>query len=90
MIWATCPAAKYRDGKRAVESVARACELSGWKDATDIDTLAAASAEAGDFDAAAKWEARAIALFPEGREKAEAEAHLKLYRARTAYHIPVR
>ena len=32
-LWATCPDAKYRDGKRAVESATRACELSEWKEA---------------------------------------------------------
>jgi tetratricopeptide (TPR) repeat protein len=51
-LWATCPDAKYRDGKRAIESATEACKLSEWKGAYDIGTLAAASAEAGDFDAA--------------------------------------
>src|SRR5262249_53674769 len=31
-----------RDGKRAVEHATRACELTAWKDAIFIDTLAAA------------------------------------------------
>ena len=39
-LWATCPDAKFRDGKCAVESALRACELSQWKNARYLDTLA--------------------------------------------------
>ncbi len=31
LLWATCPDARFRDGKKAVESATRACELSDWK-----------------------------------------------------------
>jgi tetratricopeptide (TPR) repeat protein len=87
-IRATCPDASLRDGRKAVASATRACELTKWQVATLIDTLAAAYAEAGDFDAAVKWQAKANAMFPEGHEKTDGEACLKLYRARTAFHAP--
>jgi tetratricopeptide (TPR) repeat protein len=86
-IRATCPDAGLRDGKEAVASATRACEVTKWEAASCIDTLAAACAEAGDFDTAVKWQIKANAMFPEGKEKSDGEARLKLYRARTAYHV---
>src|SRR5205085_9091686 len=49
-IWATCPNAKFRDGHRAVQAASRACVLTDWKKADCFDVLAAALAEAGDFE----------------------------------------
>jgi tetratricopeptide (TPR) repeat protein len=86
-VWATCDNPKYRDGKKAVEIATRACQTLEWKEAAAIDTLAAACAEAGDFDAAIKWQTKANAMFPAGKEKTEGEARLKLYRAKTPYRL---
>jgi len=79
-LWATCPDAQLRDGKRAVQSAARACELTGWKDAGALDTLAAAYAEAGDFSKAIESQERAIKLFTDVTLRKVGEARLKLYR----------
>jgi hypothetical protein len=85
-LWATCPDAKYRDGQRAVESATKACELTDWKDRNRIDTLAAAYAEAGDFAAAVKWQARAIELLTTDAEtRDELLYRLELYRLKQPY-----
>ncbi|HTU24146.1 MAG TPA: tetratricopeptide repeat protein [Pirellulales bacterium] len=81
---ATCPDAKFRDGKRAVQLATQACEAVQWQDATQLDTLAAACAEAGDFQAAVKWIEKALILAADS-EKATYEAHLALYRAGKPY-----
>jgi tetratricopeptide (TPR) repeat protein len=63
-LYATCPDAKYRDAKKAVENADKACQLSGGNDFDDLDTLAAAYAECGDFARAQEFEWKAIALAP--------------------------
>ena len=59
---ATCPDAQYRDGKLAVESAQRACELTNWHNPGELEVLAAACAEAGDFGSAVKWQENALTL----------------------------
>jgi serine/threonine protein kinase/Flp pilus assembly protein TadD len=78
-----------RDGKQAVVHAERACELTEWKDPNYIDTLAAAHAEAGDFDRAVEFQMKAIS-FPEfeqadgtgGRER------LDMYERKMPYRDP--
>jgi tetratricopeptide (TPR) repeat protein len=60
-IRATCPDPAFRNGPKAIDYAKRACALTLWKDAASIDTLAAAYAEAGDFDSAVRFEEQAIA-----------------------------
>ena len=57
---AACPDESLRDGKAAIRMSMRACELSKWEDSPDIEALAAAYAETGDFDKAVKFQTQAI------------------------------
>jgi hypothetical protein len=84
-IWATCPDGKVRDGRAAVESARRACELSDWKEANPIGTLAAAYAEAGDFDKAVEFQEKANGLSTVEDDRQKGRERLKLYRDRTPY-----
>ncbi len=88
-LWATCPDERFRDGKKAVESATKACELNGWKETLNIDCLAAAYAEAGDFDQAVKWQQEAIKReTTDSPLVKEYQEHLALYRDKKPYHQP--
>jgi hypothetical protein len=50
-----------------------------------VDTLAAAHAEAGDFEAAVTWQRKVNALYPEGKDRENAEGRLKLYQDKKPY-----
>ncbi|PYJ07513.1 MAG: hypothetical protein DMF06_15435 [Verrucomicrobia bacterium] len=61
-IRATCPNPAFRNGLQAIEYAKRACVIRRWQNAGDIDTLAVAYAEAGDFESAIRFEEQAIKL----------------------------
>ena len=83
---ATCPDPKHRSGTSTVESATKACELSAWKGAQSLDTLAAAYAETGDFDAAVKWESKAVEVSHDERNIKAYRDRLKLYGEKKPYH----
>jgi tetratricopeptide (TPR) repeat protein len=84
---ATCPKLQYRDGKKAMAYANRACRTTNWQHGLFLDTLAAACAEAGEFEAAVKWEKRALAATDLPAEERE-EGQLVLQRY--AAHQPFR
>jgi tetratricopeptide (TPR) repeat protein len=80
---ATCPDASFRNGKESVELASRACQLDKWKDADQIDTLAAAHAEAGNFAEAERYQLKALSLLSANEAlRPRFEARLKQYRAK--------
>ena len=89
-LWATCPDARFRDGKKAVESATRACELDEWIDPANLDTLAAAYAEAGEFASAVKWQTKAKESVRNNADKAAYEKRLEQYRSGQPYRQPPR
>jgi tetratricopeptide (TPR) repeat protein len=85
LIYATCPDAKYRDGKKAVENAKKAHKLSGGNVWYYLATLAAAHAESGDFTKAQEYQGKAIDLAPEPA-KANFRTRLDLYKQGKPYH----
>lgn len=79
---ATCPEAKIRDGKEAVAIAKKGLALAP-KDASLMDTLAAAYAELGDFDQAVSWQERA--LQDASWSNPETRGRLDLYRKKEPY-----
>jgi tetratricopeptide (TPR) repeat protein len=61
-LYATADDNSIRNGAAAVALATQAAKLTQWKDDTLLDVLAAAYAEAGDFNSAQKWQGRAILL----------------------------
>ena len=76
---ATCPNKKWRDGKAALPEAEIACRLTQWKNGTYLDNMAAALAEAGDFEQAMKREEQALKMVQAGDRKIF-EKHLASYR----------
>jgi tetratricopeptide (TPR) repeat protein len=82
---ASCPQAHLRNGTKAVSYAAKACELSDCKGSV-LTTLAAAYAEADDFDQAIEWQSKYISTVSE-TDKPDAQARLALYEKRKPYRM---
>ena len=72
-----------RNGSRALELALKAAELSEFKAAHILSTLASAYAETGDFDKAREWITKAVSIAEENKAdnleslKKEAESYQK-------------
>lgn len=83
---ATAPNKEARNGREAVEAAKRACEMTNWKKYEVIDTLAAAQAEAGNFEQAAQHQAQVLRKrFLSREERKDFEGRLAQYRQGQPY-----
>ncbi len=73
MLLATCSNNKYRDGEKAVQYAKRAIADAKEDSPTNFEALAAASAEAGNFQEAVSAQEKAIALLIAEQEEALAK-----------------
>lgn len=86
--YATCPKPELLNGTKAVELAKKACDLTDWKDDNILLTMAAAEAEAGDFDAAVKYQQQAIDLIKAAHRNADRqERRLTLYQQKKPYRV---
>lgn len=85
-ILATCPKKELRDGRKAWEYAKKACELEP-KQASHMDTLAAAFAECEDFAEAVQWEERAIEAATDESELKDYRDRLQLYQQEKPYRM---
>lgn len=83
-IRATCPVAEFRDGAAAVKLAQAACEAHMYRSPGAIDTLAAAHAEAGNFEEAIKQQKMAV-LLAIGDDIEKMKTRISLYEKRQPY-----
>src|SRR5262249_3008489 len=80
-VLATSPDDKLRDGKKAIELAKEACDVTEYKAAHILSTLAASYAETGDFDTAMDWSKKAVELGTDNL-KAQLNQELESYQAK--------
>jgi len=90
---ATASDPQLRNGNEAVRLAEQACQLTHYREAALIETLAAAYAEAGRFNDAVTTAGKARAVAQEQGQKeiaARNEQYLELYKSGRAYHQEAR
>ena len=85
---ATAPDAALRDADQAIQFAERAADLTGRQDASAADVLAAAYAEAGQFDRAIAAAQLALTMKPDPPLAAAIRRRLELYRQHQPYRSP--
>jgi tetratricopeptide (TPR) repeat protein len=81
---ATSPEAAERDGQQAYKLALEACQPTNYQYWKHLATLAAAYAEAGDFDHAVEWANNALKLAPE-KELSTVRRQLARYEAKKPF-----
>lgn len=76
-----------RDGKRAKQLAAAACEATDWENWAFVDVYAAACAEAGEFDLAIENVTQAILLAANVTNVSELKERLALYQDKKPYRV---
>ncbi len=79
-VLATSPEDSVRNGRRALELARKACELTDYKEAHILSTLASAYAELGDFQSAIQWSMKAVELGENDEQKEQLKKELETYR----------
>lgn len=79
-VLATTPDDKLRDAKRAIELGTLACEVTDYKMAHILSTLASGYAESGDFETAIKWSSKAVELSDKDETKEQLGKELESYK----------
>jgi tetratricopeptide (TPR) repeat protein len=75
----TSPDDELRNGQRAIELAKKACELTEYKQAHILSTLASGYAESGDWENAVKWSEKALEL-GEGEVREQLAKELESYK----------
>jgi tetratricopeptide (TPR) repeat protein len=85
LLLATCSDAAVRDGSRAIKYAQEACKQTDFKDYRSLSALAAAYAEAGQWDEAVRRSKVALE-FAEGEDRTRQRTYCELYQ----FHEPLR
>ena len=83
LLLATCKNKALRDGPRSVEHAQQACELTHWRDWSQLRVLASAYSENGDAASAVRWCEQALEAAPEISHRG-IRAQLQQYRKQLA------
>ena len=86
IIHSACPLTQLRDGPSAIGAAKRICIRRSWNDWRSVSCLAAAYAEAGDFEHAIEFAKQALELAPKD-EKPTRKDRLALYESGHPYRL---
>jgi tetratricopeptide (TPR) repeat protein len=89
---ATSPEPRQRNGRQALRIAKQVCQAIDYQAPQGLDVLAAAYAELGQFEAAAKWQRKALSLLASDLNaeiRKGVEQRLQLYESHKPYRQPL-